>query len=139
MNKTLENIQKLREIDAAEDRSDSETSRTDGDEPKNPQHIDRIEAARTDEQVETYNARKEIRKSVGRMGVWMVYAGGFGVIAVSAIYLGSLGLSPWWDSAAKVTANFEPLFDKIVQTMPWVLLFIFGDAKKLAKAIGNDD
>ncbi len=117
------------------DSMDSEVS----NEPQNPTHVDRIEEARTNETVETYNARKEIRKSVGRIGVALIYAAGAAAMVIMAVYLCCLVASPFYPQALEIEKNFEPLFDKIVHTAPWVLLFIFGDARKLSKLIGNNN
>ena len=114
-------------------------SKHEASEPQNPTHVDRIEEAKANETVETYNARKEIRKSVGRIGVTLVYAAGVGTIVILAVYLCCLVASPFYPQAVEIEKNFEPLFEKIVQTVPWILLFIFGDARKLSKLIGNNN
>ncbi len=106
--------------------------------PKSAYHIDRIEEAKTNEAIESFNARKAIRKSLGRVGVWLIYAAGIFTIFIALIFLGCLILEPFYAKATLIKNNFEPLFDEIIKTLPWILLFIFGDYRKLARLINND-
>ncbi|WP_457593925.1 hypothetical protein [Hydrogenimonas sp.] len=128
-----------RSAEEVKTKSNSSLENEPSDEPQNPTHVDRIEEAKTNETVETYNARKEIRKSVGRIGVALIYAAGIAAMVIMAVYLCCLVASPFYPQALEIEKNFEPLFDKIVHTAPWVLLFIFGDARKLSKLIGNNN
>ncbi len=103
--------------------------------PQGAEEIDRIVEAQTDEQVEHYNSRREIRKSIGKASVMLVWSASIFAVIISCIYIGCLAAEPYVEHVKEVKENFEILFFKMFDLLPWILLFLFGDIKKLSETV----
>jgi len=127
-------IRRYAQDDTIQHQDDDNAVHTHGEE-----EIDRIAEAQTDEQVEHYNSRREIRKSVGKASVVLIWATSIMAIVIMCIYVGCLAVEPFVDHLHEVRENFEKLFYKMIDIAPWVLLFLFGDIKKLSDSVLHRD
>lgn len=99
---------------------------------------DRVKEARDREAATQYNTKAEIRIAVSRASQWLIYAMAGGAIVILCVYLGCLGLEPFYPEAKEIKENYEVLFFDMFKLLPWLLLFLFGDAKKIGSLLNKE-
>jgi len=90
-----------------------------------------VTKAKEENEAAEHNDKQDVRGHIVRIFKRILSAGSIFIIAVMFIYFISLVLEPFVLNVGLVKKNFEMLFFKIIELLPWVLLFIFGDKAKI--------
>lgn len=88
-------------------------------------------------EISKYDAVIGIRKHISLGFIILIYASVFFIILVSILYMLALIGSSMYDRYDDLFKNIEKIFYKIVELLPWVLLFLFGDHTQIKQFLKN--
>ena len=88
-------------------------------------------------EISKYDAVIGIRRHISGGFIILIYASVLFIIIVAILYLLALVEASMDDKYGKLFENIEKIFYKIIELLPWVLLFLFGDHTKIKQFLKN--
>lgn len=129
----------LAAIKAVNQKTKSSTDARAKAEKSNIHEADKVKDAIADEAASQHDAKRVLRGHIVTALKWIIYGGAILVLVVAFTYISSMIFEPFYPVVSKIKSNFEVIFYKMLELLPWVLLFVFGDTSKLKKLLSNGE
>lgn len=88
-------------------------------------------------EISKYDAVIGIRRHISSGFIILIYASVIFIIIVTSLYILALIGSSMYDRYDELFKNIEKIFYKIIELLPWVLLFLFGDHTQIKQFLKN--
>ena len=91
----------------------------------------KTEAARINEEASKHEAKTTIRKHIVGNFRHLITALKCFIVFILLVYSVSMIIEPYFEEWVQIKKTFETIFYKIIELLPWILLFVFGDSSKV--------
>jgi hypothetical protein len=90
-----------------------------------------VENSKNKEKQSQHDAKTTIRKHIVSNAKHIITTIKFFIVFIFLMYSVSMVCESLCEPCVKINENFEVLFFKMLELLPWLLLFIFGDTSKV--------
>lgn len=98
-----------------------------------------VKESKHQDEISKNNAKVDVRSQLVSSAKLLVQATTYFIIAVGSLYLLSILFAPYCKAMCFAYDTLENLLFKVINILPWLLLFIFGDKSKLQTFIKSND